>query len=407
VQEKYRKIKKGRILAVGISFCIIAIYLLLGRINFFEYSSVDLQQDYYAAKHILNHESIYSDELYINNHPPATAIILVPLSFFPYKVAGIIWTLLSIVLYLYTGWLVINELNLHLPIEYIFVVIGFGLCWHPFLIHIGQGQWSILIGFCLAVCWISLRHDRNILAGVVLGLACLIKLFPGLLLLYMLFTKRLKAMVTTLLVIIFGTIITGIIVNPKDIIYYFTTVISYDTNMYSITPTNYSASGILSKFFSNSYGNWVTPIFISPIPIHWLTLIVDIILIFYLLIILRRHQNNQNYKDIIFSLFIISMLFISPVSWQHSLTVLILPVFIIYSNMKNRTLGSKYVYSLAILGLILLSIPDIQFDIFLIGLTFPDRLPWYFGIGFLYYDVGLVILYWLLLRSRKVEQIIQ
>ncbi len=300
MKEKHPIIKRGIITLVGISFCIAAIYLIGTRIAFIEYSTEDLQQDYFAAKHFVNHESIYSDLVYANYHPPLTALLLVPLSFLLYKDVVIIWTLLSIILYLITWWLLYKELKIHFPLEYALVFLGFILCWHPFLLNIGLGQWSILIGFCIVICWLCLRHDRNILAGIFLGLACLIKLTPGLLIVYLLFTKRWKTLVTSILVIIVGTLISVLILGPKEVTYYFTSVLPRNTSIFNTYPQNYSILGFLGKFFVN--GDWVKPIIISPIPINIVALILDIVMLIILIKIMHRLPNDTDNNDIKFSL---------------------------------------------------------------------------------------------------------
>jgi hypothetical protein len=401
MKEKYSTIKRGIISLIGVSFCIAAIYLLNIRITSLEYSSEDLQQDYIAARHLVNHESIYSDIEHANYHPPLTAILLWPLSFLSYKEVIIIWTLLSIILYFITWWLIFKELNIHLPLEYLLVFLGFSFCWHPFLLNIGLGQWSILIGFCIAICWICLRHDKNLLAGIILGLACLIRLTPGLLIVYLLFSKRWKTMVTTILVVIVGTLILALIIGPEEVIYYFTTVIPHDTSIFNTYPQNYSILGFLGKYFVN--GDWVKPIIISPIPINFLALILDIVMLIILIRMLNRLPNDKENNDIKFVLTIIAMFFISPVSWQHNLVLLTIPICIILKKIMNKSFNIKYGYGLIIFGIILLSLPDIQIDRILMNLTLPNRLPWYLGIGFLFYDVGLIILWFLLLPSRKAE----
>src|ERR1017187_3593516 len=47
--------------------------------------------------------------------------------------------------------------------------------------HIAVGQLSAAIAVLLALCWMALRNGEDALAGVALGVACTLKLFPGLL----------------------------------------------------------------------------------------------------------------------------------------------------------------------------------------------------------------------------------
>ena len=399
--QKYQFLKKAALVVIGLLFCIGAVYLINVRLRYLEYSSVDLQQDYYAANHLVNHESIYSDTEYLNYHPPIAAVLLVPLSYLPYKDAAIIWTVLSIILYTISGWLVFRELKIHLPREYLLIFFGFSFSWHPFLMNIGLGQWSIVIGFFIVLCWICLRHDRNILAGIILGLACLIKFYPGLLIVYMLLMKRWKALVTTILVVMLGTIIIALVVGPKEVVYYFTTILPSDTNRYSTSPENYSILGILGKFFAGGY--LIEPIFISPISINLLAIILDIGVLIILVRTMLNLPIDKDSNDVKFALSLIAMLFISPVFWQHNLTILTIPIFILLMKIVNESFHMKYGYGLVLFGIILLSLPDIPIGRFLIELTYPDRLPWYLGFVFLFYDLGLLILWLLLHWSRNIN----
>lgn len=386
---------------MGVLLCFSAIYLMIVRLKFIEYSSGDLYQDYFAAKHLLNHESIYSDITPQNYHPPLAAFLFAPLALLPYGYACLTWSIITIFLYFTSGWLVLKELEIHLPYYYLLVIVGYSLCWYPFQANIALGQWSILIGTCLVIGWICLRHQKDFLAGVVLGLSCLIKLYPGLIIIYLLLTKRWKALVTMLSVVLVGFLIMGIILGPNEIIYYFTTIVPRDVNAFIAFPGNYSILGILEIFFVD--GGWVKPIFISPIPINLLALVLDLgVLIFFVRLMLQLPINKDN-NDIKYAITIIAMFFISPLSWQHMLTILILPIGILLMQIPSQGMKFKYRYSLALFVIVLLSIPDIEVGRFLIRLYAPNRIPWFSGLSFLAYDLGLLILCILLLRLRRTE----
>ena len=393
--------KKGVLFLLGIFFCMAAIYLMIVRLKFIEYSSGDLYQDYFAAKHLLNHESIYSDITHPNYHPPLAAFLVAPLILLPYWYACLLWSIITVFLYFTSGWFVFKELDIRIPYYYMMVIIGYSLCWYPFQANIALGQWSILIGTCMVIGWISLRHQKDFLAGVVLGLSCLIKLYPGLIIIYLLLTKRWKALVTMISVVLVGFLIMGIILGPREIIYYFTTIVPRDVNAFIAFPGNYSILGILEIFFSD--GAWVRPIFISPIPINLLTLVLDIGVFIILVRLMLHLPINKDNNDIKYALTIITMFFISPLSWQHMLTILILPIGILLMKIPSQVMKYKYGYSLALFVIVLLSIPDIEVGLLLIRFYYPNRIPWFSGLLFLAYDISLLILGILLLRSRRTE----
>ena len=388
-------------LLLGLLLCSMGIFTLIKRFQYIELNASDLYNDYSASKLLLSHQSIYSDLLNPNNHPPFVALLTIPLTLLPYRSACILWSILTIFLYFISGWLIYKELQLRIPKVFLLVLIGFALNWYPFQAHIALGQWSIQIGFCIILGWIFLRHQKDYVAGLLFGIACLIKLFPGLIILYLLFSKRWKALFTMFLTIVFGFIIAAFIIGPNDIILYFNSIVSRNSNDFMAFPINNSIIGILGKFFYT--GGWVQPIFISPIPISFIAIILDIGLVIFLLGFLYRRSTNQYQWDIKFAMTIIVMVFVSPISWQHMLPMLMLPFGLIILRNQNKIF--KYQYSLSLLALILFSLPDIQLANVLMDIFSPNRIPWYAAISLLSSDCGLVII-WILLYTLSKQELI-
>jgi hypothetical protein len=292
-------------------------------------------------------------------------------------------------------------LQLQIPNKYLPAIIGFALCWYPFQAHIALGQWSIQIGFTIILGWLCLRNQKDYIAGLLFGFACLIKFYPGLIILFLLMSKRWKALFTMFFTIILGFIISTLIMGPNDIILYFTSIISIGTTNFMVFPINNSILGILGKFFYN--GGWVQPIIISPIPISFLAILLNIGLVIFLLGFLNKQSSNQYLWDVKFAMTILVMFFASPISWQHMLPMLFLPFGLIISRFQNKII--TYRYSLTLLALILFSIPDIQLARILMDLYSPNRIPWFVGIIFLSIDLGLVII-WLLLDTFSKQELI-
>jgi hypothetical protein len=406
MSDKFKTYIDILIFVIGLIFCCLGIYLLIFRVDYIELNSADLFQDYVAAQQFLLHDSIYSDISIPNYHPPFVAILIAPLALIPYRSVVLIWSGITILLYFLAGWIILKELHIRLSIKYRMVLIGFALCWYPFQAHIALGQWSIQIGVCIILGWMFLRHGKDYAAGFLFGFACLIKLYPGLIAIYLLFNKRWKALVVLISVVIFGLLISGLLLGPQDIIYYFSNIASRGSTDFSTFPCNYSIFGILGKFFYD--GNWVKPIIISHLPISLVAFILDILLLVILVRFMFQLPSDQFSSDIKFSMTIITMFFISPVTWQHMLTILILPIGLLISKFQGRRTKSFYILSL--FALVLFSIPDIQVGNLLMNLYYPYRTPWYIGIVFLSADVGLVILWMLLLnftrsKSRLISRI--
>jgi hypothetical protein len=90
------------------------------------------------------------------------------------------------------------------------------------------------------------------------------------------------------------------------------------------------------------------------------------------------------------------MLLVSPITWQHSFTLLIFPLGILL-----RTWLAFPSKQLRILGLVvftLLSLPDVQLAQMLMALSLPQRMPWWQSLLLDAGTVALVLLGWLLVR---------
>lgn len=74
------------------------------------------------------------------------------------------------------------------------VLLGFALLWFPHLSQSMNGQFSTAILALVLVGWRSLRDGRDDFGGVALGAATAMKLFPGLLGIYLLATCRYRAL---------------------------------------------------------------------------------------------------------------------------------------------------------------------------------------------------------------------
>jgi hypothetical protein len=69
-----------------------------------------------------------------------------------------------------------------------------------FLMHIGLGQFSVAIGFCYFLAWFLSRRGQDVSAGIPLGIACTIKVFPAFVVFYFLLTRRFRTVITAVVV---------------------------------------------------------------------------------------------------------------------------------------------------------------------------------------------------------------
>src|SRR5690242_6030206 len=93
-------------------------------------------------------------------------------------------------------WLLLREFGV--PITPWLVVPGFSLLvlaglFTPLREQLHQGQWNLVLLLLFTEAWICQRRDRPVLAGCLVGLAAVLKLFPGFLLLFFLLRRQWRA----------------------------------------------------------------------------------------------------------------------------------------------------------------------------------------------------------------------
>ena len=113
-----------------------------------------------------------------NAHPPTSVLLLLPFALLPLKSATLLWGLLSLGAYLASGWLLLRVLNWRLLRGMALFTFG-SLLWLPFvfsnqLLNLGQ-MLTLLVA---AACILESKGCAG-LAGWMIGMASMLKLWPA------------------------------------------------------------------------------------------------------------------------------------------------------------------------------------------------------------------------------------
>lgn len=387
--SKRRRIFNIIYLFLGIVLLVAGIYGLSVRMRCVQHTSIDFMQDYEALQNLLGGMSIYDQQAgTINYHPPTAVVFLLPLARLPYPVAAKLWGFFSLACFLILVWVIVRELEISLPIQWLLILMGALFCWDPLQNHISQGQFSIFISLSITLAWKNLRKKKELVGGILLGLACLMKLFPGLFIIYLIIRRKWVGLVSMFFVIGMGGLLTLAIVGFDDFWLYFTTIIPQDIHNFIVYPLNSSAHGMFSRFFTTN--PWISPIVHAPWVDTLLINFVSIGLVVTLALLVYRLPPSLPGNDLAFSLHIPIMLLLSPLTWGHANILLLLPLGLLFKNQRLYNLNTSQMFFIVVF--ILLSLPDIYLARFLMATFAPYRPPWYAGLLMLGNTVGMVIL---------------
>jgi hypothetical protein len=127
-------------------------------------------------------------------HPPTTPFWYLPLAEFERSVVAQLSSVILITLLPLHAFLCAKELKYPVPLATALLVSSAVLTTSWFQYHFDAIQYSEPIAFLYVIAWWFLRRNRDVGAGVCLGAALTIKLFPGLLLILLLMARRFRAL---------------------------------------------------------------------------------------------------------------------------------------------------------------------------------------------------------------------
>jgi len=187
------------------------------------------------------------------------------------------------------------------------------------------GQLNLVILLLLTGVWAADRSGRPLLAGTCLGIATAIKLFPGFLFLYFIIKGRWKTVIAGAASLFLLGGFTAALFGPEAYRYYFLVVLPRVAKFRGLW-ANASLVGFWVKLFDPpaEYPR-VVPIWHSPAAAR-LGVVVSCSAILAILAWIVRRSKSLLEQDLAFGLAVTAMLLVSPITWDHYLLLLLVPI---------------------------------------------------------------------------------
>lgn len=335
----------------------------------------DFPQDYIAGQQLLAGKSVYPSHFasmyasllsikegkntniyqrieHLNPHPPFTAMLLFPLWFLSFHHAIFLWGLITLLCMFFSIFLLIRSEDislLYFPLLSLFV-----LAWPPFQSNLFFGQISVLITLFVTTGWYYLKKHRENISGIFIALATMLKFYPGLFMIYFLVTKKWKAFRSSVIVSVIIIVLT-FIVTKNDFLHLIVNVMPRDIHYWQADMVNSSLNGFFSKLFLPmlTFKTTAFAVFISPFMKNLLFYTAAGSLLLYSIWYINRYNHTN---DLGFSLFLILSLLLSPLCWDHFLTLLLLSFVIILKELITRK--NTWEISIFIVSLLLISVDE-------------------------------------------------
>jgi len=328
-----------------------------------EIPAIDLYQDWAAGRdHVLG-DSIYApltknyDQhrphlglpdppaepiLTRNAHPPMMTLLVLGLAHFEYRTAFVIWSGLGILLLLVSIHLVLSGLWPSATAgRRLLVTVCLGLVLtsaYPVSRQFQFGNVQMVLLGLVTGAWFADRRGHRWLAGLLIGLAAGVKLYPGFLVLYFLALRSWRGVSGAILAFVILVLSAGLVFG-FDVFPAFVTEAMPAIADYRSDPPNLSLFGLASKLFNPGTHIETAPLLSAP----WLAVaLAGLSFLLVTVLFLRAAESVRKRPDVVdtdmlFGLGIVAMLLLSPATWPHSQCLLLVPIAVLLARARpNR-----------------------------------------------------------------------
>jgi hypothetical protein len=296
----------------------------------------------------LNLQSIYQHGIlgginleggvYPLQYPPIISFFYSPLSFLPFNIAFIIWTLVELGLLIWLIYL-LNQIFSDWSKNERLVLIITILAFFPLAHTILTGQFSLFLLICLVQVYISMKNAKPVNAGIWMALLLIkpqIVLIPSVMTLNKRFWRGAVSAILTFITLLF---LSSLLFGLEPWIKYFQLLVNMNINFgnYAFHPElEYTLKGILSRILVNSQTDTIN--LLSNV-----ALLLGMVFVLYLWF-QGIPLNTPRFK-LYFAFTITISVFLSLHMYSYDDLILVLPAAIFYDYLRQMGF-TRQVYSI-------------------------------------------------------------
>ena len=276
-----------------------------------------------------------------NAHPPTSVLLALPVTGLDLPDAVLAWNLVTLAALLASLAIVATGLpelkDLFLPVG---VLLPFCL---PIYGNFQQGQLTFILVLLVTSAWALDRSGRPGAAGLMIGAAASIKLFPAYLVVYFAARGRWRAVFGAAAAFAALNLAAAAVLGREACADYVRIVLP-SMEKFQSYGFNLSFSGFLHKLFDPaSERGWIAPLWYSPAAARYGALLSGL-LATALVIWASRRAGTRDQRDLAFAIAATAMLLVSPITWDYSLPLLLLP-FAILTKASGLAAGCRSCWS--------------------------------------------------------------
>jgi hypothetical protein len=234
-------------------------------------------------------------------YPPIAIIALSPLSLLRYEYAVSIWSTLEFTSFVITGLLLLRHFGGRKAPTPVILTLLLVVPWRPIFTDLYVGQMMMFLGLLLILAWLSLRSDRKLVAGLLLGAVLALKFYGWPILVLLLLRKRFTTVAAALSVFVAANLFGIAVVGLPTVIEYYSRISPAISSIYREDPFNFSLAGVGFRLGGS-----------------WFALVLTM---FGLLASLALALRSS--RDCAYIIMLTASIILAPIAWFHYLVTLV------------------------------------------------------------------------------------
>jgi alpha-1,2-mannosyltransferase len=221
----------------------------------------------------------------------------------------------------------------------------------PFFIYmVTLGQVSQLIAFAFFLAWWASRKGRAGLAGAALGVACTLKLFPGVMVLWLAITRRWRAVAAAVAVYLVAAVVMTARFGLESWRVFFVAQKEV-ANAWVANVANQSLHGVAQRLWSSPACE--LPGRVAPEALALSTLVSLALLVFAAHQARRLEDGTPRTLDLSFAAFAVLSVLTSQWAWPHYNVLLVLPAMVVATGLRDAAPALRAAGAVVLAGLLL------------------------------------------------------
>jgi Glycosyltransferase family 87 len=340
----------GAVILMGLARLRITLLLLASPEN---YKERDILQLYLMAKSLVSGLNPYLQlnllaEKFIGPftyfphpapYPPFDAILFSPLLAFNFRNAITIWYILELLFLFAIACLITVLWKGRLPGIIAIILFFIMLAWYPVMADLAVGQLSILLTLLFFAILLAINKSHRILAGIFIGLSIAIKVIAWPLIIYFIFKKDWKVVISSVITTIGLNLIALVIMGSSPFFEYYLHVSTLVTNFYEAELANFSIWSTGYRLFTGTgtpifaYSLKAPALFYMPEAAPLFSFVLAIACLIAGLILALKSKDSDTGFAIIGCIIVA----ISPIFWDHYFVILIMSMVIMIRILARQS----------------------------------------------------------------------